>query len=217
MTHPPDSCVPSWAGALRDALEKRPCLRKTRGGGGFVLREFLNGQTRAALGPTASQDFAAVFRAHAFAKPVFSLLFEVRRLLKRKRHTGHPFEQNFEERRIIGGRPQRVKPTGAYGLALTGVCPDCGELVRQLLDVTVSLWRFCGRFEKNGLDCPRLSTRMCVGTAITHCGIRTSEAGASQPFWHCLCEIRRGSDSPGARRTHSAMRIEPSTKLGGAI
>jgi hypothetical protein len=26
---------------------------------------------------------------------VFSLLFEVRRLLKRKRHTGHPFRRNF--------------------------------------------------------------------------------------------------------------------------
>ena len=45
----------------------------------------------AALGSTTGQDFPAVFRAHAFSKPVFSLLFEVRRLLKRKGHTDHPF------------------------------------------------------------------------------------------------------------------------------
>jgi hypothetical protein len=91
-TRPPDSCVPSSAGPLRDALGKRPCLRKTRGRKS-VQREDLDRQTRAALGSTAGQDFPAVFCAHAFAEPVFSLLLEVRRLLKRKRHTGHPFEQ----------------------------------------------------------------------------------------------------------------------------
>ena len=61
-----------------------------------MQREYLDRQTRAALGSTAGQDFAAVFCAHAFAETVFSLLFEVRRLLKRKRHTGHPFEQNLK-------------------------------------------------------------------------------------------------------------------------
>lgn len=80
-----------------------------------MQREDLDRQTRPAFGSTAGQDFPAVFCAHAFAEPVFSLLLEVRRLLKRKRHTGHPFEQNAQansiERRIIGGPPRPVKPT----------------------------------------------------------------------------------------------------------
>ena len=53
----------------------------------------LDRQTRPALGSTAGQDFPAVFCAHAFAEPVFPLLLEVRRLLKRERHRSHPFEQ----------------------------------------------------------------------------------------------------------------------------
>jgi hypothetical protein len=61
-----------------------------------VQHEYLDRQTRAALGSAAGQDFPAVFGAHAFAEAVFSLLLEVRRLLKRKRHTGHPFEQKFD-------------------------------------------------------------------------------------------------------------------------
>ena len=62
-----------------------------------MRREDLDRQARAALGSTAGQDFPAVFRAHPFAEAVLSLLFEVRRLLKRKRHTDHPFEQILRE------------------------------------------------------------------------------------------------------------------------
>ena len=55
----------------------------------------LDRQTRSALGSTTGQDFPAVLRAHAFAETVFSLLFEVRGLLKRKRHADHPFKRNI--------------------------------------------------------------------------------------------------------------------------
>jgi hypothetical protein len=65
-----------------------------------VQREDLYRQTRATLGSTAGQDSPAVFRAHAFAEPVFSFLFEVRRLLKRKRHTGHPFQEIRVQNRL---------------------------------------------------------------------------------------------------------------------
>ena len=47
----------------------------------------LDRQTRAALGSAAGQDLPAVLCAHAFSESVFALLFEVRWLLKRKRHT----------------------------------------------------------------------------------------------------------------------------------
>lgn len=76
-----------------------------------MQREYLDRQTSAALGSAAGQDFPPVLCAHAFAETVFSLFLEVRRLLKRKRHTCHPFEQNSSEGRIIGVRPQPVKRT----------------------------------------------------------------------------------------------------------
>ena len=84
-----------------------------------MQREYLDRQTRAALGSTTGQDFPAVFRAHPFAEAVLSLLFEIRRLLKRKRHTDHPFQADFAsnftptsaEVRIIGARRPTVKPT----------------------------------------------------------------------------------------------------------
>jgi len=89
-----------------------------------VQREYLDRQTRAALGSAAGQDFPAVFCAHAFAETVFSLLLEVRRLLKRKGHTGHPFEENSTERRIIGAPPRPVKPTRAAQSEIDVVPPD---------------------------------------------------------------------------------------------
>ena len=84
-------------------------LEENKGGGSPWARG-LHRQTRAAFGSATGQYFPAVLRAHAFAETVFSLLFEVRRLLKRKRHTGHPFKRKFLsriaiERRIIGAAP----------------------------------------------------------------------------------------------------------------
>jgi hypothetical protein len=182
-----------------------------------VQRGYLDGQTRAALGSTASQHFAAVFRAHAFAKPVFSLLFEVRRLLKRKGHPSHPFDQKIpNERRIIGSRPQAVKPTADDDpVDRTSSQRKPNSSARSMM-CRSRLRRFCGRFQKNGLDCPRLSTRMCVGTAITHCGIRASEAGISEPFWHCLCENTKVPTHLGRVESH-AMRIEPSTTFRRSV
>ena len=81
-----------------------------------MQRQYLNRQTRAALGSTAGQDFPAVFCTHAFAEAVFSLFFEVRRLLERKRHTGHPFEEIANERRIIGTPLRAVKPQVARAM-----------------------------------------------------------------------------------------------------
>lgn len=85
-------CVPSLAGPLTVRfLERRPCLRKTRGMNSVRRRKaVLDRQTRAALGSAAGQDLPAVLCAHAFSESVFALLFEVRWLLKRKRHTS-PF------------------------------------------------------------------------------------------------------------------------------
>lgn len=161
-----------------------------------MQREDLDRQTRPAFGSTAGQDFPAVFCAHAFAEPVFSLLLEVRRLLKRKRHTGHPFEQNAQansiERRIIGRPPRPVKPAGgrakieALTVMLSRVrCPH------SLVDTvnTFKLGRFCGPSTKNGLDCLRSCAWTCGLIAINTCGIRALRSGARKTFWHCLCEV----------------------------
>ena len=92
-------------------LETRPCLRKTRGMNSVRRRKaVLDRQTRAALGSAAGQDLPAVFCAHAFSESVFALLFEVRRLLKRKRHTDCLSDRYGIEGRIIGTSPHPVKP-----------------------------------------------------------------------------------------------------------
>ena len=118
-----------------------------------MQREDLDRQTRPALGSTAGQDFPAVFCAHAFAEPMFSLLLEVRRLLKRKRHPGHPFEQNAQansiERRIIGRPPRPVKPAGgrakieALTVMLSRVrCPHSLVDTVQHVQIGALLWTF---------------------------------------------------------------------------
>ena len=70
----------------------------------------LDRQTRSALGSAAGQDLPAVFCAHAFSESVFALLFEVRWLLKRKRHTDRLSDRYGIEGRIIGTSLHPVKP-----------------------------------------------------------------------------------------------------------
>jgi hypothetical protein len=70
----------------------------------------LDRQTRAALSSAAGQDLPAVFCAHAFSESVFALLFEVRWLLERKRHTDRLSDRYGIEGGIIGTSLHPVKP-----------------------------------------------------------------------------------------------------------
>jgi hypothetical protein len=99
--------------AHRQALRKTSLLEEDKAGElRAASKAVLDRQTRAALGPAASQDLPAVLCAHAFSESVFALFFEVRRLLKRKRHTNRLSEQISNEGRIIGTTLPPVKPRG---------------------------------------------------------------------------------------------------------
>jgi hypothetical protein len=116
-----------------------------------VQHEYLDRQTRAALGSAAGQNFPAVFCAHAFAEAVFSLLLEVRRLLKRKRHTGHPFEQNSTERRIIGARLRPVKPARAARSEIDFLPLDKGislAAFEMVVHIEALLWTFSQKWTR---------------------------------------------------------------------
>ena len=179
-----------------------------------MQREDLDRQTRPALGSTAGQDFPAVFCAHAFAEPVFSLLLEVRRLLKRKRHPGHPFEQNAQansiERRIIGGAPRPVKPTAgrakieAMTVMLSRVrCPTHLLIHAQHVQIGALLWTFHEKWT-------RLPQILRLDMRTHHDNLLQNQGLANRRLEDVLALPLRSyesSDSP-APRTHSAMRIE---------
>lgn len=186
-----------------------------------MQREDLYRQTRAALGSTAGQDSPAVFRAHAFAEPVFSLLLEVRRLLKRKRHTGHPFEQNAQansiERRIIGRPPRPVKPTAGRAriavltVMLTRASPHSLLIHVQHVQIGALLWTFHEKWT-------RLPQILRLDMRTHHDNLLQNQGLANRRLEDVLAPPLRSyesSDSP-APRTHSAMRIELFINLEGA-